>query len=605
MKDPLYLPPMAEVKKISKPEKNPKEVGSFNSLRVIYSFVWPYKGLVLGALLFLVIAVSAQLYIFFSLRNVVDNGFSVQNSEVINNYFKMLLVLGIFWSTALSIRFRLVTLLGERVVADIRKKVHAHLVTLSPVFFETNRPGEISTRLTADTTLIQTVVGSSLSIALRSVFNMVGGLGLLFFLNPKLMGFIFLIFPVLGFVFIFFGRLIQKRTRSGQDKLAEVGAMAGEAFGSIQIVQAFTQEEQEKSRFGKAVDETFGEAKKRISARSWMMGLITFLFFGAVVLVLWLGATDVLKGKMSWGDLTSFVGISIFVVASVAAVSGVYGDIQKMVGAAGRLQELLNEKSPLKIEANPTPPKLPAKGALKIDKVTFNYPSKPDVLALNDISLDVDAGKTFAVVGPSGAGKSTLFQLLLRFFDPQVGLISIDGVNIAKMDPKELRNLMTIVPQETILFAETVFQNVRYGKPEASEDEVWSALKDAQAEEFVNALPDGINTYLGERGVRLSGGQRQRLAIARAILRDSPILLLDEATSSLDSKSEKAVQKALERLMENRTTIVIAHRLSTVKGAEKIVVMDHGKFVAIGSHAELIKDKKGLYTHLAQLQFNE
>ncbi|MEE8295826.1 MAG: ATP-binding cassette domain-containing protein, partial [Sphingomonadales bacterium] len=327
-------------------------------------------------------------------------------------------------------------------------------------------------------------------------------------------------------------------------------------------------------------------------------------FFGAVVSVLWLGAIDVLSGAMSWGDLTSFVGISIFVVASVAGVTSVYGDIQKMVGAAGRLQELMEVKSPLKIEKNPTPPKLPAKGALKIDHVTFWYPSKPDVKALDNITLNVKAGKTFAVVGPSGAGKSTLFQLLLRFFDPQKGVISIDGVNIAKMDTKELRNLMTIVPQETVLFAETVFQNVRYGKPEASEEEVWNALKDAQAEDFVKALPDGINTYLGERGVRLSGGQRQRLAIARAILRDSPVLLLDEATSSLDSRSEMAVQKALERLMENRTTIVIAHRLSTVKGAEKIVVMDEGKFVAMGSHEELVKDKTGLYTHLAKLQFD-
>lgn len=595
---------MANPKKIEKTQKDPKNSGFLKSLKVIYGFVWPYKGLVLGALLFLVIAASAQLYIFYSLKDVVDHGFSGENPDVINDYFKMLFIVGGFWSTALFFRFRLVTLLGERVVADIRKKVHGNLVNMSPVFFETNRPGEISSRLTADTTLIQTVVGSSVSIALRSVFTLVGGLGLLFFLNPKLMGYMFLIFPVIGFSFLFFGKLIQKRTRSGQDRLAEVGAMAGEAFGSIQIVQAFTQEEQEKSRFGEAVEATYMEAKKRISARAWMMGLITFLFFGAVVSVLWLGAIDVLSGAMSWGDLTSFVGISIFVVGSVAGVAGVYGDIQKMVGAAGRLQELMAVKSPLKIEKNPTPPKLPAKGAMKIDKVTFCYPSKPDVKALDNISLDVKAGKTFAVVGPSGAGKSTLFQLLLRFFDPETGTISIDGVNIAKMDTKELRNLMTIVPQETVLFAETVFQNVRYGKPQASEEEVWGALKDAQAEEFVTALPEGINTYLGERGVRLSGGQRQRLAIARAILRDSPILLLDEATSSLDSRSEKAVQKALERLMENRTTIVIAHRLSTVKGAEKIIVMDAGKFIAMGRHEKLIKDKKGLYTHLAQLQFD-
>jgi len=578
--------------------------GFFKSLRIIYSFLLPYKALLFGALFFLVVAAGAQLFIFYSFRDIVDSGFRAGDANAINSYFRTLLFIGGVWGFGIFFRFKFVTTLGERVVADIRKKVHSHLVGMSPVFFEINRPAEISSRLTADTTVIQTVVGSSASIALRSFVTLLGGIVILFFLSPKLMGMLLLIIPVLGFAFMFFGKQVRTRTRSGQDRLAEVGAMADEAFGSIHIVQAFTQEEQEKKRFSEAVEDTFDMAKMRIASRSWMMALVTMLFFSAVVFVLWTGAMDVLEGKMSWGDLTAFVGLSIMVVASVAGISSVYGDIQKMVGAAGRLQELLMVTSPLKVSANPVSPKQPVKGEIKLDGVTFCYPSKPGIKALDDFTLEVPAGKTVAVVGPSGAGKSTLFQLLLRFFDPDAGAIFVDGVNIRDMDPKELRNLITIVPQETVLFAESVLQNVRYGKPEASEKEVWKALKDAQAVEFVEALPEGINTYLGERGIRLSGGQRQRLAIARAILRDSPILLLDEATSSLDSKSEKDVQKALDRLMKNRTTVVIAHRLSTVQEAERIVVLDQGRIIASGSHKHLIKDQKSLYANLARLQFN-
>lgn len=588
-------------------EAKPREPSGrrfWRSLKIIYSFLSPYKLLLAGALVFLLVAASAQLSIFYSFKNIVDEGLTAQDPVAINHYFEILLIIGFVWGTGIFFRFKFVTTLGERVVADIRKKVHSHLVGMSPVFFEVNRPGEISSRLTADTTIIQTVVGSSASIALRSFVTVIGGLAILFYLSPLLTSMMLFVIPVLAGTFLFFGKRVRTRTRSGQDKLAEVGAMADEAFGSIQIVQAFTQEEQEKERFSKIVEDTFDEARHRIAARSWMMGLVTFLFFAAVVGVLWSGAQDVLAGHITWGDLTAFVGLSIMVVASVAGIASVYGDIQKMVGAAGRLQELLAVVSPLKVAENPIPPRKPVRGAIKIDHLTFCYPSKPDIKALDDFKLDVPAGKTIAVVGPSGAGKSTLFQLLLRFFDPGSGAIFVDGVNIRDMDPKELRKLITIVPQETVLFAESVLQNVRYGKPEASEKEVWAALKDAQAADFVKALPEGINTYLGERGVRLSGGQRQRLAIARAILRDAPILLLDEATSSLDSKSEKEVQKALERLMENRTTLVIAHRLSTVQEADRTVVMDNGKIVASGTHRDLIKDKGGLYAHLARLQFN-
>ncbi|MCH8322872.1 MAG: ATP-binding cassette domain-containing protein [Proteobacteria bacterium] len=578
--------------------------GFFRSLKIIYSFLLPYKGLMFGALFFLIVAASAQLAIFYSFRYIVDNGFRAEDPEAIGFYFKMLLLIGLVWGLGIFFRFKFVTTLGERVVADIRKKVHSHLVGMSPVFFELNRPGEISSRLTADTTVIQTVVGSSASIALRSFVTMLGGTAILFYLNPRLTGIMLLIVPVLAFALMFFGKQVRTRTRSGQDKLAEIGAMANEAFSSIQIVQAFTQEEQEKKRFSDAVEDTFDMAKLRIASRSWMMALVTILFFSAVVFVLWTGALEVLSGKMTWGDMTAFAMLSIMVVASVGGISSVYGDIQKMVGAAGRLQELLEVISPLKVAENPIPPSLPVRGAIKLDGIIFCYPSKPDIRALDNFSLEIPAGKTVAVVGPSGAGKSTLFQLLLRFFDPDEGAIYIDGVNIRGMDLKKLRKLITIVPQETVLFAASVLQNVRYGKPEAPEQEVWQALKDAQAYEFVKALPDGIKTYLGERGVRLSGGQRQRLTIARAILRGSPILLLDEATSSLDSKSEKEVQKALKRLMKGRTTLVIAHRLSTVQGAERIVVLDNGKIIASGSHQNLIKDRDSLYATLARLQFS-
>ncbi len=578
--------------------------GFFRSLKIIYSFLLPYKGLMFGALFFLIVAASAQLAIFYSFRYIVDNGFRAEDPEAIGFYFKMLLLIGLVWGLGIFFRFKFVTTLGERVVADIRKKVHSHLVGMSPVFFELNRPGEISSRLTADTTVIQTVVGSSASIALRSFVTMLGGTAILFYLNPRLTGIMLLIVPVLAFALMFFGKQVRTRTRSGQDKLAEIGAMANEAFSSIQIVQAFTQEEQEKKRFSDAVEDTFDMAKLRIASRSWMMALVTILFFSAVVFVLWTGALEVLSGKMTWGDMTAFAMLSIMVVASVGGISSVYGDIQKMVGAAGRLQELLEVISPLKVAENPIPPSLPVRGAIKLDGIIFCYPSKPDIRALDNFSLEIPAGKTVAVVGPSGAGKSTLFQLLLRFFDPDEGAIFVDGVNIRGMDLKKLRKLITIVPQETVLFAASVLQNVRYGKPEAPEQEVWQALKDAQAYEFVKALPDGIKTYLGERGVRLSGGQRQRLTIARAILRGSPILLLDEATSSLDSKSEKEVQKALKRLMKGRTTLVIAHRLSTVQGAERIVVLDNGKIIASGSHQDLIKDRDSLYATLARLQFS-
>ena len=580
----------------------PKKIGTLKSLKVIYSFLLPYKGMLLAAFLALVVAAAAQLAIFYSFKDIVDNGLAVRDADAISREFQMLLGIGFVWAAGIFFRFRFVTMLGERVVADIRMKVHSNLVGMSPVFFEVNRPGEISSRLTADTTLIQSIVGSSASVALRSIVTMFGGFILLFILNPKLTALMLLVIPILAFAFLYFGKRVRLRTRSGQDKLAEVGAMAGEAFSLIQVVQAFTQEDEERKRFSTVVEDTYDFAKKRIAARAWMMGLVTILFFSAVVLVLWTGAIDVIGGKMTWGELTAFVGLAIMVVASVGALSSVYGDIQKMIGATGRLNELMSVISPLKVVKNPVAPKQPVEGNVSLSRVTFSYPSKPDVSALENFSLQAKAGETIALVGPSGAGKTTLFQILLRFFDPQKGVVKIDGIDISKMDPKALRTLITIVPQETVLFAQTILENVRYGRPRAKKEEVLKALKSAQAMDFVKALPKGVNTYIGERGVRLSGGQRQRISIARAILRGSPIFLLDEATSSLDSESEQKVQKALEALMKSQTTFVIAHRLSTVRGADIIIVMDEGKVVAKGKHTELMK-QQGLYAKLAKLQF--
>jgi ATP-binding cassette subfamily B protein len=579
-------------------------VERLRALRLVASFVRPYKLMLAGALTALVIAAAATLAIFKSLGLIVDHGFAAENAANIDRYFLGLLAVVLVLAAATYFRFKLVTILGERVIADIRTAVHSHLIGLNPSFFEENRPGEIASRLTADTTLIQTVVGSSASIALRNLLMFLGGVVLLLLISPKLLSLIALVVPIVIAPLVMIGRQVRKLSRRSQDRVAAMGAMANEALDAIQTVQAFTREREERSRFVEAVEAAFDTARRRISVRAGMTGIVILLVFGAIDLVLWQGAKDVISGTMTGGELASFVGLSIIVAGAVGALSEVYGDLQRAAGASERIAELLAVRSSLIVRENPIALPVPPRGEVEFSAVSFHYPSKPDQLALENFSLTIGRGETVALVGPSGAGKSTVLQLLLRFFDPQEGSVILDGVDVKEADPKALRERMSVVPQETIIFADSVVENIRYGRPEATQDEVWAALRAAQSEDFVRALPQGIDSFLGEKGVRLSGGQRQRLAVARAILRDAPILLLDEATSALDSEAEHKVQTALEALMQTRTTLVIAHRLSTVRQAERIVVLDQGRIVASGRHDELMAEG-GLYAKLANLQFQD
>ncbi len=572
-------------------------------LKSIISFLSPYKLMVAGALVALVVAAGSTLAIFKSMELIIDQGFVANDPDAIDTYFAGLFGVIVILAISTFFRFKLVTTLGERVVADIRKAVYANLITLHPSFFEENRPGELSARLTADTTIIQNVVGSSLSVAMRNFLMLIGGVIMLFFISPKLLGMIALVLPVILVPIIVLGRRVRSLSKHSQDRIADVGTMADESLGAIQVVQAFTREEEERQKFSGAVESAYGVAKKRINTRAWMTGAVIMLLFGAIVLVLWRGAKDVVTGAMTSGELASFVSLSILVAGAMGALSEIYGELMRAAGAAERLSFLMGQKSNL--EVPDTPAKIDdttMKASVGFDDISFSYPSKPNEKALDRFTLNVKEGETVALVGPSGAGKSTVLQLIMRFFDPQQGTVTINGQDIRALEPTDFRAKMSIVPQETVIFADTVLENVRYGRPDASDEEVMAAIESAQARDFIERLPQGIETYLGERGVRLSGGQRQRLAIARAILRDAPILLLDEATSALDSESEAKVQKALDNLMQGRTTIVIAHRLSTVRAVDRIVVMEEGKVAEEGTHDALFA-KGGLYARLADLQF--
>lgn len=570
-------------------------------LRRLVPFMAPYKGMVALATVFLLVAASASLAIPAAVREMIDHGFSQENAGLIDRYFLLVLVVAVVLGGATAARFYCVTWLGERIVADMRKAIYSHILSQSPAFFEVTRTGEVLSRITTDTTLIQTAVGSSASIALRNLLMMIGGLFMLMVTSPKLTTLVIgtVVFVVIPLIFM--GRTVRNLSRQSQDRVADTSAYASETINAIQTVQSFTHEDTDRTRFATAVEATFSTALKRVRARSVMTALVIVLVFASIVGVLWIGAQAVIAKEMTGGELSAFILYAVIVASGLGALSEVWGEVQQAAGAVERIFEILSTDP--KVKAPASPKELPApRGEVAFDDVVFEYPMRPGVSALKNFTLRIRPGETVALVGPSGAGKTTVFQLLQRFFDVQAGRVLVDGVDIRDVDPRDLRARLALVPQETVIFGDSALENIRYGRPTATDEEIRAAAKAAQADEFIARLPQGYHTQLGERGVTLSGGQRQRLAIARAILRDAPILLLDEATSALDAESERLVQIALESLMKQKTTIVIAHRLATVQRADRIVVMDQGAIVAEGTHAELVNGG-GLYARLARLQF--
>lgn len=564
-------------------------------------FVLAYKGMLAAAFVMLVVATLATLAFPLAGRRMVD-GFASENVQFIDQYFLMLIAVAAVLGVSSAARFYFVSWIGERVVADLRSAVYAHVTRLSPAFFETMRTGEVLSRLTADTTLIKTVVGSSASIALRNLFLFIGSATMMTYTSPSLSGLVLLAIPVIMLPLIVFGRWVRRLSRTSQDRIADTSAFGGETLNAMQTVQAFNHEEIDRSLFGATVERSFEAARSRITARAVLTALVMFLGFSSVFGVLWVGAQSVIEGAMSGGELLQFTLYALFASAALGALSEVWGDVQMAAGATERLVELLEVEPQITAPATPVALPEPPKGTLAFEDVRFSYPSRPDVSALDGLSLTVNPGETVAIVGPSGAGKSTIFQLLLRFFDPQAGRIVLDGVALTEAEPDQVRRRFALVPQETVVFGMSARENIRYGRPDASDEDVRAAAKAAHIDDFLMSLPNGYDSVFGERGVTLSGGQRQRIAIARAILRNAPVLLLDEATSALDAESETFVQEALEGLMEGRTTIVIAHRLATVRKADRIVVMDEGRIVAEGRHDDLVQGG-GLYARLAALQF--
>ncbi len=572
-------------------------------LRMIWNYGIRYPRQIGFAALALLAAAGATLSIPRQLKLVIDNGFGSKGGDI-DPYFEYMFVIVVVLALATAVRFYFVSWLGERVVADIRRDVYRNLMRLSPGYFEENRPSEIASRMTADTAIIEQIVGTTVSVALRNLVIGIGGVFYLFTLAPQLTLILLLAIPAILLPIIFLGRRLRSVSRTSQDRVADIGAMVSETLGAMKIVQAFGQEDRESDRFAGAVEQTFTVAKRRISLRAVMTSVIIGMIFGSMVALMWRGANAVVEGVLSGGTIAAFIFAGVLIASSFGALTEVYGDLLRGAGAAGRLAELLQVEPEISAPANPVALPQPPRGQIAFDNVSFSYPTRTDVRALKDFSLKVAPGETVAIVGPSGAGKSTLFQLAQRFYDPQSGVVRIDGVALPSADPEEIRQRMALVPQDTVLFAASARDNLRYGCWDVDDARIWEAARAANAEDFLRDLPEGLDTYMGEAGTRLSGGQRQRVAIARALLRNSPILLLDEATSALDAESERLVQDALDHLMADRTTLVIAHRLATIRSADRIVVMNEGAIVEEGTHDQLIA-KSGLYKRLAELQFND
>ncbi|NNU81082.1 ATP-binding cassette domain-containing protein [Halovulum dunhuangense] len=566
-------------------------------------FLLPYKALIAASLFALIVTAFLSLILPLAVRRVVDE-FSSGDVALMDAYFAAAVGIATLLAIGSALRFYLVTRLGERVVADIRLAVYRRVIGMSPAFFERVLTGEVLSRMTTDTTLVQSVVGSSISIALRTSLTFMGGLVFMFITSPKLAGLVLMLVPLVVLPVIFLGRRLRKLSRESQDRIAESSGHASETLLAAQTVQAYTHEGVSRARFDALTEAAFDAARRRIGTRSVMTALVIFLMFTGVVGVLWIGARDVRAGGMTPGELVQFVIYSVMVAGAVAGLSEIWGELQRAAGATERLVELLHLRDGIEDPARPATLPRPVRGEVRFDAVGFNYPARPEVPALGDFALHVRPGETVALVGPSGAGKTTVFQLLMRFFDPDTGRITLDGVPIRDLPREELRRHFALVPQEPVIFATTARENIRFGRPDATDAQVEQAARAAAAHDFLAALPDGYDTYVGERGVMLSGGQKQRIAIARAILRDAPVLLLDEATSALDAQSERLVQEAVEGLARGRTTLIIAHRLATVKKADRIIVMEGGRIVAEGTHDALVA-QGGLYAQLARLQFTE
>ena len=565
-------------------------------------FVRPYRKQVILAGIALLFAAASVLAVGQGLKFVIDRGFAAGSTAELDRTLMLMMLVIVVLALATYTRFYYVSWLGERVTADLRRAVFDHLLALPPGYFEVMRTGEVISRLTNDTSMLETVIGSSASMAVRNFLLLIGGLVMLALTSPKLTAMVLVGVPLTVVPIILFGRRVRKLARASQDRVGDVGAYVDEALHEIRTVQAYGHEAEDRRQFGARVESAFATALQRIRQRAFLVATVILLVFGAVGVILWIGGHDVVAGRISAGQLSAFVFYAVIVAGAVGTISEVIGDLQRAAGATERLFELLEVDAGIRTPAHPTPLPVPARGTVSFRDVTFHYPSRLDTAALQSFSLDVAAGEKVALVGPSGAGKTTVFQLLLRFYDPNRGIVAIDGIDLKAADPAAVRAHLAVVPQDPVIFATTVMENVRYGRPAANEAEVRAACDAAYATEFIERMPEGLGSYLGERGVRLSGGQRQRIAIARAILADRPVLLLDEATSSLDAESELMVQLALERLMTGRTVLIIAHRLATVRHADRIAVMERGRIIATGSHDELTRSNP-LYARLAALQF--